>query len=52
MSEVIREAVRRLFVEIDETGSINLKINQTKRDPSTVSFLELLITNHGRIKKL
>lgn len=26
-SEVIREAVRRLLQEVDETGSINLKIN-------------------------
>lgn len=26
-SEVIREAVRRLIKEVDETGSINLKIN-------------------------
>lgn len=26
-SEVIREAVRRLLHDIDETGSINLKIN-------------------------
>jgi hypothetical protein len=27
VSEVIREAVRRLLHEVDETGSINLKIN-------------------------
>ncbi len=27
VSEVIREAVRRLLQEVDETGSINLKIN-------------------------
>lgn len=27
VSEIIREAVRRLLHEIDETGSINLKIN-------------------------
>ena len=27
VSEVIRESVRRLLQEIDETGSINLKIN-------------------------
>ncbi len=26
VSEVIREAVRRLLQEVDETGSINLKI--------------------------
>ncbi len=26
-SEVIREAVRRLLQEVDETGSIHLKIN-------------------------
>lgn len=26
VSEIIREAVRRLLVEIDSTGSINLKI--------------------------
>jgi predicted DNA-binding protein len=26
VSEIIREAVRRLFQEIDSTGSINLKI--------------------------
>jgi predicted DNA-binding protein len=26
VSEVIREAVRRLIQEVDETGSINLKI--------------------------
>lgn len=27
VSEVIREAVRRLLQEVDETGSINLKMN-------------------------
>ncbi|NMC58070.1 MAG: CopG family transcriptional regulator [Candidatus Methanofastidiosa archaeon] len=27
VSEVIREAVRRLLQEVDETGSINLKLN-------------------------
>jgi hypothetical protein len=27
VSEIIRESVRRLLQEIDETGSINLKIN-------------------------
>jgi predicted DNA-binding protein len=27
VSEIIREAVRRLLKEVDETGSINLKIN-------------------------
>lgn len=27
VSEVIRESVRRLLKEVDETGSINLKIN-------------------------
>jgi Arc/MetJ-type ribon-helix-helix transcriptional regulator len=27
VSEVIREAVRRLLKEVDETGSINLKMN-------------------------
>src|ERR1035437_944669 len=27
VSEIIRESVRRLLKEIDETGSINLKIN-------------------------
>ncbi|MBN2835692.1 MAG: CopG family transcriptional regulator [Candidatus Delongbacteria bacterium] len=27
VSEIIREAVRRLFDEVDKTGSINLKIN-------------------------
>jgi Arc/MetJ-type ribon-helix-helix transcriptional regulator len=26
VSEIIREAVRRLLQEVDETGSINLKI--------------------------
>lgn len=26
VSEVIRESVRRLLLEVDETGSINLKI--------------------------
>jgi len=27
VSEIIREAVRRLLQEVDETGSINLKLN-------------------------
>lgn len=27
VSEIIRESVRRLIQEVDETGSINLKIN-------------------------
>ena len=27
VSEIIREAVRRLLNEVDETGSINLKLN-------------------------
>jgi len=27
VSEIIRESVRRLLKEVDETGSINLKIN-------------------------
>ena len=27
VSEIIREAVRRLIHEVDETGTINLKIN-------------------------
>lgn len=27
VSEIVREAVRRLLKEVDETGSINLKIN-------------------------
>lgn len=27
VSEIIREAVRRLLQEVDSTGSINLKIN-------------------------
>ena len=27
VSEIIRESVRRLLQEVDETGSINLKIN-------------------------
>jgi predicted DNA-binding protein len=27
VSEIIREAVRRLLKEVDDTGSINLKIN-------------------------
>lgn len=27
VSEVIREAVRRLLQDVDETGSINLKLN-------------------------
>ena len=27
VSEIIRESVRRLLNEVDETGSINLKIN-------------------------
>ena len=27
VSEIIREAVRRLLKEVDETGSINLRIN-------------------------
>ena len=26
-SEIVRESVRRLLKEVDETGSINLKIN-------------------------
>jgi predicted DNA-binding protein len=28
VSEIIREAVRRLLKEVDESGSINLKIDQ------------------------
>ena len=27
VSEIIRESVRRLLQEVDETGSINLKLN-------------------------
>lgn len=27
VSEIIRESVRRLLKEVDETGSINLKVN-------------------------
>ena len=27
VSEIIREAVRRLLKDVDETGSINLKLN-------------------------
>lgn len=27
VSEIIREAVRRLLLEVDETGSFNLKLN-------------------------